>query len=638
MRELSNHQNYTIFQYCKIGNILKVREILAQQLLDEDSPIHQVDEYGNSPLYYACLCGHLRLVKYLCEMGAKDDSFGRCYWNALTLEIRKVLKFYNDYNSLNQRNKINKIHSDEENDDEDDLLLFCWKCLKKCLFQSTLQKEDDNNEESNKENDTEMIKLTFEFTDQLKPITYSCHRWLILSRWKNFFSFLFSTQTTTNSTITTMKSQLSNLKPLTTEEISLSKLSNKQMELEADKNTKTPKERIKYFKNLKLKVNEIKEKVKKFNEMKEKNEKLTILENEKILMNCENLENLLQNNLKVPFKKEYFDIILSWFYLGIFTDPNIVIENKLNILDKNKCYLNVIKKFNSSHEKFEYFTTLYSVCQYLGVFDLAKLIEENDFVFSNSYDFNWDSYYQQYQHDLSKCFFVIDNNLVSGDVEINTCQLKLNDLIKKSCNMKITMGNKFQPIEQQQEENNIDMDNNNENNITILCHKSIITGRSMFFKVMIECEFEEGIKFRELENQNQIPVIELQQCNNKNTLIQLISFAYTDLTNISYENAVELIIQAERIGFHKLSLQIEQFLLKQINYENALEMYKVAMYLGSIALLRRAEDGLMDYYIEEIGGGRLTLNDMKEFLENYNCDNNSIVRLCSYVKNKVEKV
>ena len=53
------------------------------------------DQWDSTPLYYACLCGHLDLVKYLLNNGAVCDSNTfegeRCVYGALTDAIRKLL-------------------------------------------------------------------------------------------------------------------------------------------------------------------------------------------------------------------------------------------------------------------------------------------------------------------------------------------------------------------------------------------------------------------------------------------------------------------------------------------------------------------------------------------------------------------
>ena len=53
------------------------------------------DKWDSTPLYYACLCGHLDIVRYLLMNGAVCDSSTfdgeRCVYGALTDAIRKLL-------------------------------------------------------------------------------------------------------------------------------------------------------------------------------------------------------------------------------------------------------------------------------------------------------------------------------------------------------------------------------------------------------------------------------------------------------------------------------------------------------------------------------------------------------------------
>ena len=58
----------------------------------EEVPINRRDKWDCVPLYYASLCGHIELVRYLLEAGAHCDpntfEGERCLYGALTDEIR----------------------------------------------------------------------------------------------------------------------------------------------------------------------------------------------------------------------------------------------------------------------------------------------------------------------------------------------------------------------------------------------------------------------------------------------------------------------------------------------------------------------------------------------------------------------
>jgi ankyrin repeat protein len=77
----------TIWINCKLG---KIDEVCDR--IDNGFPVNQPDSYGNTPLYYACLCGHYKLVEILLNKGAKDDAVQRAYYNSLNLNIRHLLK------------------------------------------------------------------------------------------------------------------------------------------------------------------------------------------------------------------------------------------------------------------------------------------------------------------------------------------------------------------------------------------------------------------------------------------------------------------------------------------------------------------------------------------------------------------
>lgn len=45
---------------------------MAVEVLGTD--VNAVDEWNSTPLYYACLAGHIDVVKYLIEMGAECEE------------------------------------------------------------------------------------------------------------------------------------------------------------------------------------------------------------------------------------------------------------------------------------------------------------------------------------------------------------------------------------------------------------------------------------------------------------------------------------------------------------------------------------------------------------------------------------
>jgi len=82
---------YDIFYAARRGDSKAVLHFLETK----DSLLSAKDRYGNTPLYYACLCGHPSLVSFLLIQGANFDIHTpegeRCYLASLTDEIRRIL-------------------------------------------------------------------------------------------------------------------------------------------------------------------------------------------------------------------------------------------------------------------------------------------------------------------------------------------------------------------------------------------------------------------------------------------------------------------------------------------------------------------------------------------------------------------
>ncbi|CAG7838669.1 unnamed protein product [Allacma fusca] len=80
-----------IFVGCRKGDLGRVKYLVEQKEVE----LNVRDNWDSTPLYYACLCGHTDLVKYLLENGAKCEANTfdgeRCLYGALTSEVRKLL-------------------------------------------------------------------------------------------------------------------------------------------------------------------------------------------------------------------------------------------------------------------------------------------------------------------------------------------------------------------------------------------------------------------------------------------------------------------------------------------------------------------------------------------------------------------
>ncbi|XP_071960285.1 ankyrin repeat and BTB/POZ domain-containing protein 1-like [Antedon mediterranea] len=88
-----------LFLCCKAGDLYQVKYLLEKKEVD----VNIRDTWDSTPLYYACLCGHLDVVRYLLDNGARCEAKTfdgeRCIYGALTDEIRDVLKGYKAVNT-----------------------------------------------------------------------------------------------------------------------------------------------------------------------------------------------------------------------------------------------------------------------------------------------------------------------------------------------------------------------------------------------------------------------------------------------------------------------------------------------------------------------------------------------------------
>jgi hypothetical protein len=78
-----------IWSACKIGD-----ECFVQATLSSDPSLINHEQDGRTPLYYACLCGHARVVELLMEAGAQDSD-RKAYSCALNAACRNLLCTYN---------------------------------------------------------------------------------------------------------------------------------------------------------------------------------------------------------------------------------------------------------------------------------------------------------------------------------------------------------------------------------------------------------------------------------------------------------------------------------------------------------------------------------------------------------------
>ncbi|XP_077977188.1 ankyrin repeat and BTB/POZ domain-containing protein 1-like [Glandiceps talaboti] len=83
-----------LFSSCKRGDLPSVKYLVEKKRIN----LYIRDIWNSTPLYYACLCGHVNVVEYLLSRGAKCQmetfDFERCWHGALNARTRDVLRFY----------------------------------------------------------------------------------------------------------------------------------------------------------------------------------------------------------------------------------------------------------------------------------------------------------------------------------------------------------------------------------------------------------------------------------------------------------------------------------------------------------------------------------------------------------------
>lgn len=87
-----HYEEADIYLASRIGDVTRVRYLIEEEEVD----INKRDFWDSVPLYYACLTGHIEVVKLLIENGAicSENTFDgdRCLYGALTLKIRHLLE------------------------------------------------------------------------------------------------------------------------------------------------------------------------------------------------------------------------------------------------------------------------------------------------------------------------------------------------------------------------------------------------------------------------------------------------------------------------------------------------------------------------------------------------------------------
>lgn len=91
---------------CRRGDLQKIKYLVEQKEVN----VNFRDKWDSTPLYYACLCGHEEVVKYLLDNGVRCEANTfdgeRCLYGALTDKIKKLLLSYNMVSSKVMRRDL----------------------------------------------------------------------------------------------------------------------------------------------------------------------------------------------------------------------------------------------------------------------------------------------------------------------------------------------------------------------------------------------------------------------------------------------------------------------------------------------------------------------------------------------------
>lgn len=95
IRSLQQGGNDDFWTSARKGDLQRIKFLVE---VEQSQDLNRRDAFDSCPLYYASLCGHIDIVRYLLEHGATldDGTFEahRCYYGAYNDEIRGLLRSY----------------------------------------------------------------------------------------------------------------------------------------------------------------------------------------------------------------------------------------------------------------------------------------------------------------------------------------------------------------------------------------------------------------------------------------------------------------------------------------------------------------------------------------------------------------
>ncbi|KAF0974925.1 hypothetical protein FDP41_006030 [Naegleria fowleri] len=223
----------------------------------------------------------------------------------------------------------------------------------------------------------------------------------------------------------------------------------------------------------------------------------------------------------VNFPKKCFDILLVWVYSGKFMD------------------------LTSSKKEIQYsLSQVFAIKDFLSVAESLKIYDAVDFL--KAYQNKVKE--EEITKNMADAF--LKSMEASFFLESHKPETKLELMRKLCCDFKLKI------------ENYLEETSFVPTNDSILCHKDFLTERSSFFKVMIECNFDEGEKIRELQAHHEFPILHLQCCNFS-VLEELCRCLYSEKMNLNEQNALELFSYVHRLGMRQeILLECERYIKK----------------------------------------------------------------------------
>jgi hypothetical protein len=129
LRLYQQHDATNFWYSSKSGIISSVKHHIENM----EQPLGERDDFENTAIYYACLCGHVDVVAYLLSHYEQGEHHllhherYRCMTNALNGEIRRLLQEHRDC-CFSYEKYVNsaaeKVRQDAEKEDDDDVAGF----------------------------------------------------------------------------------------------------------------------------------------------------------------------------------------------------------------------------------------------------------------------------------------------------------------------------------------------------------------------------------------------------------------------------------------------------------------------------------------------------------------------------------